>query len=90
LFSGNTVVLKLPRIGVFCHWPTFELFIECFPKGVVNVLCGSGRATLGPIMKTGKIDILAFIGNSLSPPPHFQSTKIFKDKRKEGLESMPM
>jgi len=42
--------------------PTLKIFQECFPKGVVNSVTGSGRAILPPIMKSGKVDILAFIG----------------------------
>mmetsp|Transcript_32129 Transcript_32129/g.80657 ORF Transcript_32129/g.80657 Transcript_32129/m.80657 type:complete len:539 (+) Transcript_32129:78-1694(+) len=64
LIMGNTVVMKLPRLGVLCHYPTLELFREIFPPGVINVISGSGRSTLPPIMKSGRVDILAFIGTS--------------------------
>lgn len=64
LIMGNCVIMKLPRNGVLCHFPTFEIFQKCFPPGVINVVCGSGRQTLPPIMNSGKIDILAFIGTS--------------------------
>merc|ERR1712087_505299 len=64
LLMGNTVVLKTPRTGCLCHRPTYELFQRCFPKGVVNIVSGSGRTTLPAIMKTGGVDILAFIGTS--------------------------
>eukprot|EP01128_Nolandella_sp_AFSM9_P008876 TRINITY_DN5534_c0_g1_i1.p1 TRINITY_DN5534_c0_g1~~TRINITY_DN5534_c0_g1_i1.p1 ORF type:complete len:550 (-),score=163.14 TRINITY_DN5534_c0_g1_i1:77-1690(-) len=64
LIMGNSVVMKLPRTGVLLHRPTFELFQECFPAGVVNIVSGSGRATLPPLMETGKIDVFAFIGTS--------------------------
>ena len=64
LLMGNTVVMKLPRVGVACHFPTFRLFVECFPKGVVNVISGSGRETMPPIMKSGLLDSFAFIGTS--------------------------
>ena len=75
---GNTVVMKLPRVGVLCHWPTWPLFKEFFPAGVVNVVSGAGRSTLPPIMKSGKIDIFGFIGTSQAadalqsahPKPH--------------------
>lgn len=78
ILMGNTVMLKVPRIGALCHEPTFKLFASCFPKGVVNIMSGSGRVSLGPIMKTGKVDILAFIGGSTAadelvkqhPKPH--------------------
>lgn len=129
---GNTVVMKLPRCGVLCHWPTMALFRDCFPPGVVppsviqyivlrsvlymvlvvptqgllslivvvvargwwgagargwcrgwcpwlvpwpvgcwwgadskvNIISGSGRETMPPIMATGLVDIFAFIGTS--------------------------
>jgi glyceraldehyde-3-phosphate dehydrogenase (NADP+) len=78
LLMGNTVVMKLPRVGVLCHIPTLKLFKECFPPGVVNVVSGSGRETMPAIMKSGKIDVLAFIGTSQAadhlqkdhPKPH--------------------
>lgn len=62
ILMGNTVVLKIPKTGCLCHYPTLRLFQECFPKGVVNAIYGSGRVLLPPIMKCGKVDILAFIG----------------------------
>lgn len=78
IIMGNTVVMKLPRVGVLCHFPTMQLFRDCFPPGVVNVVSGSGRDTMPHIMKTGKIDIFAFIGTSYAadeiqkahPKPH--------------------
>jgi glyceraldehyde-3-phosphate dehydrogenase (NADP+) len=78
LLMGNSVVMKLPRVGVLCHFPTLELFRDCFPPGVVNVISGSGRSTLPPIMKTAKVDIFGFIGTSKAadeiqkahPTPH--------------------
>ena len=78
LIMGNTVVMKLPRVGVLCHMPTLQLFMEIFPPGVINIISGSGRQTMPPIMKTGKIDVFAFIGTSQAadelqknhPKPH--------------------
>ncbi len=46
---GNTVVMKMPRTGVLCHWPTLPLFRDCFPPGVVNIISGSGRTQVTPI-----------------------------------------
>jgi len=56
--------MKLPRVGVLCHFPTLELFKEAFPPGVIGIISGSGRETMPPIMATGKIDCFAFIGTS--------------------------
>jgi glyceraldehyde-3-phosphate dehydrogenase (NADP+) len=78
LMMGNTVVMKLPRVGIACHFPTFELFRDCFPPGVVNIISGSGRETMPPIMRSGLLDGFAFIGTSTAaddllkthPKPH--------------------
>jgi hypothetical protein len=45
--------------------PTLELFRDAFPKGVVNIVSGSGRVMMPAMMKTGKIDIFSFIGSFL-------------------------
>ena len=78
LIMGNTVVMKLPRVGVLCHMPTLKIFQEVFPPGVINIVSGSGREVMPPIMRTGKIDAFAFIGTSKAadelqkahPKPH--------------------
>ena len=42
---------QTPRTGCMCHMPTLELYQSCFPPGVVNVIHGSGRNTLPPLME---------------------------------------
>lgn len=66
LIMGNTVVFKPAKIGVLLHRPLLKAFQESFPKGVINIVYGRGRETVGPLMKTGKINVLAFIGTSKS------------------------
>ena len=66
ILMGNTAVFKPAKIGVLLITPLLEAFQESFPKGVVNIIFGRGRAIAGPIMKTGKIDVLALIGHSSS------------------------
>ena len=66
LIMGNTVIFKPAKMGVLLISPLLEAFQKSFPKGVVNVLYGRGRVLATPIMKTGKIDVLALIGNSKS------------------------
>ncbi len=66
ILMGNTAVFKPAKIGVLLITPLLEAFQESFPKGVVNILFGRGRAIAGPIMKTGKVDVLALIGHSSS------------------------
>jgi len=64
LIMGNTVVSKLPRYGALLHAPLLELMAEVFPPGVVNVIQGDGATVVGPLMQSGDIDVLAFIGTS--------------------------
>ncbi len=66
LIMGNTTIFKPAKHGVLLISPFLELFAECFPKGVVNVIYGRGRVVASPIMKTGKVDVLALIGHSSS------------------------
>ncbi len=64
LIMGNTVVFKPPRFGILLHQPIMEAFRECFPPGVVNAVYGVGRTVIPPLMASGKVDCLAFIGTS--------------------------
>ena len=66
IIMGNTAIFKPAKHGVLLITPLIEAFKESFPKGVVNILFGRGRAIAGPIMKTGKVDVLALIGHSSS------------------------
>jgi len=40
------------------------IFKDCFPKGVINIIYGKGRETVGVLMESGKIDVFAFIGTN--------------------------
>ena len=64
LIMGNTVVSKLPKYGAMLHVPLFEAFAEAFPPGAVNIIQGDGSEVIGPIMTSGDVDVLAFIGGS--------------------------
>lgn len=64
IIMGNTCVVKLPRHGCLSIVPLFKAFAECFPPGVVNIFNGRGADTAGPIIQTGKLTSLAFIGSS--------------------------
>jgi glyceraldehyde-3-phosphate dehydrogenase (NADP+) len=78
LIMGNTVVFKPPRFGILLYKALLPLFRDCFPAGVINTLYGSGKEVVGPLMSSGQIDVLAFIGshgvaNTLKkqhPAPH--------------------
>ena len=66
LIMGNTTIFKPAKHGILLLSPLLEAFQKCFPKGVVNIIYGSGRTLATPIMQSGKIDVLALIGNSKS------------------------
>jgi len=93
ILMGNTVVFKPPKYGVLLHRPLLEAFRDSFPKGVVNTLYGAGRRIIGPIMKTGKVDVLAFIGSSKvadilkrqHPKPHRLRCVLGLDAKNAGI-----
>lgn len=64
LIMGNTIIFKPPRFGVLLHSPLLELFRNSFPPGVLNTVYGDGSKVIAPLMESGKIDSLAFIGTS--------------------------
>lgn len=78
LIMGNTVVFKPAKYGVLLIRPMLEAFRDSFPPGVINIIYGKGRETVGALMETGKIDVFAFIGThkganelkKLHPKPH--------------------
>jgi glyceraldehyde-3-phosphate dehydrogenase (NADP+) len=78
LIMGNTVIFKPPRLGVLLHQPLLGAFRDSFPKGVINTVYGRGQIVISPLMTSGKIDVLAFIGSSQAadilkkqhPKPH--------------------
>lgn len=78
LIMGNTVVFKPAKYGVLLVRPLLEAFRDHFPPGVINIIYGRGRDTVGALMETGKIDVFAFIGTNkgandlkkLHPKPH--------------------
>jgi glyceraldehyde-3-phosphate dehydrogenase (NADP+) len=78
LIMGNTVVFKPAKYGVLLIRPLLEAFRDSFPPGVINIIYGRGRETVGALMESGKIDVFAFIGTNkganelkkLHPKPH--------------------
>ncbi len=66
LIMGNTVIFKPAKHGVLLISPLLTAFKTSFPKGVVNIIYGRGRQVAAPIMQSGRIDVLALIGNSKS------------------------
>ncbi|HEX8698153.1 MAG TPA: aldehyde dehydrogenase family protein, partial [Myxococcaceae bacterium] len=78
LIMGNTVVFKPAKFGVLLIRPLLEAFRDCFPPGVINIIYGKGRETVGALMESGKVDVFAFIGTNkgaselkkMHPKPH--------------------
>jgi len=66
IIMGNTLIFKPAKFGVLLLSPLLEAFQNSFPEGVINVVYGRGRTVASPIMKDGRVDILALIGNSTS------------------------
>ncbi|MGD8451765.1 MAG: NADP-dependent glyceraldehyde-3-phosphate dehydrogenase [Phycisphaerae bacterium] len=64
LIMGNTIIFKPPKYGVLLHAPLLKAFAESFPPGVVNTVYGDGATVVGPLIQSGRIDVLAFIGSS--------------------------
>jgi len=62
LMMGNTVVFKPAKHGVLLHQPLLKAY-NVFPDGVINTVYGEGKEIIGPMMRTGKFDALAFIGS---------------------------
>ena len=64
LIMGNTVIFKPPKYGVLLHQPLLQAFCESFPAGVVNTVYGDGQEVIEPLMRSGRVNVLAFIGTS--------------------------
>lgn len=64
LIMGNSVIFKPPKLGVLLHQPLLEAFRDSFPPGVIGTVYGEGPTVISPLMKSGQVDVLAFIGSS--------------------------
>ena len=93
LLMGNTVVFKPPKFGVLLHQPLLEAFRDAFPAGVVNTIYGEGSVIVGPLMASGLVDGLAFIGTSRvadlvkqqHPKPHHLRTVLGLDAKNPAI-----
>lgn len=78
LVMGNPVIVKPAKHGVLLFEPLLTPFRDAFPPGVVNTIYGEGRSVVTPIVASGSVDVLAFIGTSKAadtirrghPKPH--------------------
>jgi glyceraldehyde-3-phosphate dehydrogenase (NADP+) len=73
--------------------PTLAAFQQCFPPGVVNIISGSGREMMQPIMASGLLDCLGFIGTNSAadalqkahPAPHRLRVCLGLDAKNPGI-----
>ncbi|KAL3942469.1 MAG: hypothetical protein SGBAC_003353 [Bacillariaceae sp.] len=83
LLMGNVAIMKVPTVGGLSHLLTMEAFAKTLPPGAMNFVSGRGRETMPPLMATGDIDGLAFIGGSraaddlIKQHPHPHRLKLF-------------
>lgn len=93
LIMGNTVIFKPAKYGVLLVRPLLKAFQESFPPGVINVIYGRGRETVGALMESGRIDVFAFIGTNkgasdlkkLHPKPHRLRAILGLDAKNPGI-----
>jgi glyceraldehyde-3-phosphate dehydrogenase (NADP+) len=93
LLMGNTVIFKPPKFGVLLFRPLLEAFKEAFPAGVVNTIYGHGSEIISPLMASGEVDSLAFIGTSRvadtikkqHPKPHRLRTILGLDAKNPAI-----
>lgn len=93
LIMGNTAIFKPAKYGVLLVRPLLKAFQESFPPGVINVIYGRGRETVGALMESGKVDVFAFIGTNkgasdlkkLHPKPHRLRSILGLDAKNPGI-----
>src|SRR3990167_8987523 len=93
LIMGNTVIFKPAKYGVLLIQPLLKAFAESFPPGVINVIYGRGRETVGALMESGSVDLFAFIGTNkgasdlkkLHPRPHRLRAALGLDAKNPGI-----
>jgi glyceraldehyde-3-phosphate dehydrogenase (NADP+) len=64
LLLGNTVLIKGARFGALTLQLLLEDFQRSFPAGVINTINGKGATIVPPLMESGDINVLAFIGSA--------------------------
>jgi len=63
LIMGNSVICKPAKFGILIHQPLLAAYRDSFPPGVLNFVYGEGPVVVSPLLTSGKIDVLAFIGS---------------------------
>lgn len=63
VLTGNPVIFKPAKYGVLIHNHLLEAYRQ-FPDGVINTIYGDGRKVVTPIVRSGDLSGLAFIGST--------------------------
>jgi aminobutyraldehyde dehydrogenase len=63
LAAGNTVVLKPSEQTPLTALKLAELFIELFPPGVVNIVCGRGESVGAPLVAHPRVRMASLTGD---------------------------
>jgi len=63
LAGGNTVVLKPSEQTPLTALKLAEAFIELFPKGVVNIVCGRGESVGAPLVAHPRVRMASLTGD---------------------------
>ncbi|KAH3742829.1 glyceraldehyde 3-phosphate dehydrogenase [Pelomyxa schiedti] len=93
LIMGNTVICKPAKFGILIHQPLLNAYRESFPPGVLNFVYGDGPVVVGPLMTSGRVDVLAFIGSSKvanilkkqHPRPHHLRSVLGLEAKNPGI-----
>lgn len=93
LLMGNTVIIKAPPQGALLYGLLLPVFARHFPDGIVTVLFGDGEELLLPIMRSGQVSVLAFIGTSATadaliaahPAPHRLHVVLGMEAKNAGI-----
>lgn len=64
LLTGNAVIYKPAYQGILFWHYLLPVLRDCFPAGSIAVLFGGGSELGVPLMRTGQVQTLAYIGNS--------------------------
>jgi glyceraldehyde-3-phosphate dehydrogenase (NADP+) len=100
LIMGNAVILKPPKLGVLLYGPLLAALRDSFPPGVINTVYGHGAQVVGPLMASGQVDVLSFVGTSKvadilkkqHPKPHRLRSSLGLDAKNQAiiLPDVPM
>jgi aminobutyraldehyde dehydrogenase len=63
LAAGNTVVLKPSEQTPLTALKLAQHFIELFPKGVVNIVCGRGESVGAPLVSHPRVRMVSLTGD---------------------------